>query len=65
LRRAERSSALSSPMLARLSLEAVVGGVEWPAEDALDEEVVDGNVEGLGQLDDDVDGGGDAVVLAG
>ena len=37
--------------------------MEGPAGGAVDEEVLQGDVEGLGELDDDVEGG--ATVVAG
>ncbi len=41
----------------------MLGGVEGSARDAVDEEVVNGDVEGFGDLHDSVDVGGDALVL--
>ena len=43
--------------------EAVVGGVEGAAGGAVDEQVVGGDVEGLGELDHHVDGGADLAGL--
>jgi hypothetical protein len=43
--------------------EVVVGGVERPAGDVVDEEVVEGHVEGFGDADQGVGGGGDAPGL--
>lgn len=43
--------------------EFVVGAGEGSAGCGVDDEVVDGHVEGLGEADEHVDAGGDALVL--
>jgi hypothetical protein len=58
-----RSSLPSSAMVARWSPRASSGGAEPSSGGVVDEQVVAGDVEDLGEADDGVGGRGDAPVL--